>query len=215
MDVFPAYEKLWKRAQDLGAVVTYLTWIAPGEPSLTADHTGATGWFRANVDVEGAQPFIDIYRLHPDDEPFSPSRARGPEGASLPPPDLEEELITLAHEYGHLVSFRSATPRPEWHRYDESAKRRGAILERVADESDEIDGVELSELMREALRAELTEDEKARIVHEESLAWDIGREALVDLGITDLSKFEARRRLGLHAHRYRLGLEEAWPEGQS
>lgn len=80
MDVFPIYEKLWKRAEGLGAAVRYLTWLASWEPSPTADHTGAIGWFQANVETDGAQPFIDIYRLLVVGMPFSASRTRGREG---------------------------------------------------------------------------------------------------------------------------------------
>jgi hypothetical protein len=35
---------------------------------------------------------------------------------------------------------------------------------------------------------------------------------LVDRGFERLEQFEKRARHGLHCHRYRLGIDELWPE---
>jgi len=48
-------------------------------------------------------------------------------------------------------------------------------------------------------------------VREETLAWAIGREVLAELGLVNIVAYDQRTARGLHLHRYRLGLEEAWP----
>jgi hypothetical protein len=84
-------------------------------------------------------------------------------------------------------------------------------MKRVTDASHGMSGTEIGNRIRAALQTELTDDERDRLVREEMLAWDLGRAVLRDLGVTDFSRFDERRAQGLHAHRYRLGLEEAWP----
>ena len=213
VDLFDVYVALWRRAQEAGACVHYFDHPRGDPPSLRSDHTGASGWFLANADVEGAQPIIQVYRLECDDDSFTPSRSRGPGGAELPEPDLEHELITLAHEYGHLMSYRGETPRSEWDRYTAAASKRGEVYAAACEHLPEgLPRAETNERIRRALREGLTDDERARIVAEESLAWRIGRAVLIELGLTDLSSFDKREREGLHAHRYRLGMEDAWPE---
>jgi len=207
-EVFDIYEKLWTRAQRDGAVVHYYTWVSLDPPRLTSDPDGASGWFDANED---GQPIIKIYRLDCDDDPYTPSRTRGPEGAHLPPPDLHEELITLAHEYGHLRSFLVETERREWTRYNDAAQHRAGIMRRVVKQSRGLDGKEAGNRMRAALLAELADDDCERILREETLAWKIGREVLAELLMTDFKRYDERREQGLHAHRYRLGREDAWP----
>jgi hypothetical protein len=70
---------------------------------------------------------------------------------------------------------------------------------------------EQNERMRRALHEGLDDEARERIVREETLAWAIGRETLVQLGLHDLTRYDQRTRIGLHNHRYRLGLEDAWP----
>ncbi len=50
------------------------------------------------------------------------------------------------------------------------------------------------------------------IMKEETLAWEVGRELLADLGYEGLDKFDAQSAQGLHHHRVRLGLEPFAPE---
>src|SRR5262249_55422192 len=142
-----------------GAVVHYYTWISPARPRLTSDPDGASGWFDANANIEDGQPIIRIYRLDCEDDPYSPSRTRGPEGTHLPPPDLHGELITLAHEYGHLRSFLAETERREWNRYNEVAQHRADIMRRVGQQSRGLDGKEVGNRMRAALLVELTDND--------------------------------------------------------
>jgi hypothetical protein len=212
-DVFDIYEQLWLRARGDGAVVEYYEGFPDDPPGrnvdkLRHDLNGATGWFDA--DIEGGCPNIKIYRLACGDDIWTPSRFRGPDGAHLPPPDLHDELITLAHEYGHLRSFLVEPERQEWNQYNAAAQRRDAIKDRVAKQSRGIDGSQLDSRKRAALLAELSDDDYNRILREETLAWKIGRETLAELLMTDFVRYDVRREHGLHAHRYRLGREDGW-----
>ena len=208
-DVFDIYQKLWLRAENDGAYVQYYTWSSLSPPKLTSDPNGATGSFDASVNRD-ARPTILIYRLECDDDIWTPSRTRGPEGAHLPLPDLQEELITLAHEYGHLRSFLGETQRQAWNQYNEIAQRRTNIMNRVVDQSEVVNDSKVNSRLRTALLAELSDEDYDRIIQEETLAWRIGRETLADLLITDFKRYDIRRERGLYAHRYRLGREDAW-----
>lgn len=212
MDVFDIYVALWEGARVAGACVHYFDHPRADPPSLLGDRTGASGWFLANADVEDGQPVIQIYRLECDDDSFTPSRTRGPGGANLPPPDLEHELITLAHEYGHLMSYLGRTPREDWEKYDAAARRRGEIVDHVIDlMAADLPPVAVSDRIRHALYDGLNEEDRVRIVAEEALAWRIGQEVLRELGLDDFEQFNKREVEGLHAHRYRLGLDDPWP----
>lgn len=213
-DVFDIYEQLWLRARGDGAVVQYYEGFPEDRPGrdvdkLRHDLNGATGWFDA--DIEGGCPNIKIYRLACDDEIWTPSRIRGPDGAHLPLPDLHEKLITLAHEYGHLRSFLVETERQEWNKYHAAAQRRDVIANRAAKHPRGLDDKEIDNRTRAALFAELSDEDCDRIIREETLAWKIGRETLAELSMTDFVRYDVRQERGLHAHRYRLGRDEAWP----
>ena len=211
MDLFDIYLALWARARSAGACVHYFDQPLADPPSLHGDQTGASGWFLANADIADAQPVIQIYRLEYDDA-LTPSRSRRHGGGSLPTPDLEYELITLAHEYGHLMSYRGRTQRADWDLYTASARRRGDIAERViAEMPTGLAPSAANELLRLSLYEGLGERDRSRIVAEESLAWRIGREALSELGHVDFQQFDRREADGLHAHRYWLGLDDVWP----
>lgn len=215
MQVFEMYVALWERAQAEGACVHYFDHPRADPPNIRGDRSGASGWFHANADIEDGQPVIQIYRLECDDDAFTPSRTRGPNGADLPPPDLEHELITLAHEYGHLISFLTQTPRAEWKRYSAAASKRGQIMKATCEEMPHaLSSAERNERLRSSLHSGLDNEERDRIVKEEALAWKIGRQVLQEFGMADLSAYDRRTVEGLHAHRYRLGMDEAWPQDE-
>jgi hypothetical protein len=211
MHLFDIYKNLWTLAQNAGAFVHYYTWVSLDPPKTEHDEMGATGWFDANHDVDEGQPIIRIYRLECDDDSCTPSPTRGPSGAHLPPPDLHEELITLAHEYGHLCSFLGATARPDWDRQHQATEHRTAIMRRICDASRGLRGAEIGKRFRAALTEERPDDERDRLVREETTAWDEGLAVLQRLGLIDFKRYNERREQGLHAHRYRLGLHDAWP----
>ena len=200
-DRFPIYVQLWRRAEQDGAWVHYDGW---------ADH-GMAGYFDARV-RDGLGPMIAItrpYYIEDAEVPRRESQAPPP----LPQPDIERELATLAHEYGHLHSFLGRTPRDEWERYDTIARLRSSVSDELTENMpDGLTAAEANERFRAELGARLGEEACSAIVREETLAWAIGREVLVELGVVDLSFFDERTRIGLHLHRYRLGIDDAWPE---
>ena len=158
-------------------------------------------------------PHIRLLRPHYEkvNEPTRGRNAGAPK--DLPPPDLLYELVTLAHEFGHFESWRHRTPREQWLKYDAVTERRGRTTREVragARERGELGRVD--ELLRAALQQELNDAECAMILEEEALAWSIGREVLAECGFADWTAYDDRERLRLHNHRYRLGLDELWPE---
>lgn len=195
MDFFPIYEALWRRAQAEGARVQY---VGPrrGEPA---------GYFHPkHRTIAVTRPY---YRS-PSKEPTRESNAP----PHLPQPDLLAELITLAHEYGHFRSWAGRTDRAEYEVYDAIAKRRDVITaEEVARMPKGLTKQEWNDRLRRALYDGLDDDARARILREETLAWEAGREVLAELGHTDFTLYDERTRTGLHNHRYRLGMEDLWP----
>jgi hypothetical protein len=83
------------------------------------------------------------------------------------------DLVTLAHEYGHLVSYLNGTRTPDY----EAAWRRVERLEpRLEGDGD-------------------------LVVAEESLAWSHGRDALRALGLTRWDEFDRREAEGIDLYR--------------
>jgi hypothetical protein len=155
------YVKLWKRAEE-HASVRY-DGMAP---------FGEAGWFDPNDEDGEAFPAIYIERPYYDPESM-PSRHRVA-GAPPPPPDLLDELCTLAHEYGHSCEWRV-------HRtvaYKSAVERMRALL----------GGQPLPPL---------SDDEKHLIRAEEQRAWRRGREALAALGFAHWTAYDAKERAGL------------------
>jgi hypothetical protein len=195
------YQDLWARADAEDAFVHY-----DGR-----DLHGEGGWFHPRYDEDGTpNPVITIVRPYYR-EATTPHKERN-NGA---PVDLMKELITLAHEYGHFRSWRAETTRATWQAYLAAAIKRDATREASDASAPESEDGEARNRRRRAVVAEtLTEEEKSLIVAEEKLAWKIGRATLVELGFTELGLYDARARHGVHCHRYRLGLDELWPEDE-
>lgn len=197
---YEVYEALWRRAEKEGVWVHYDGW----------DGHGMAGYF-APRDDEDLSPMIAITRPYyiEIDEPSPHSNAPPP----FAQPDIEEELITLAHEYGHFCSFRGRTPRPEWDAYNAITRRRSLLEQNLREEAaDGLSDRDANDWYRAALGERLGEATCAAIMREEALAWQVGREVLAELGVVDFTVYDERRRRGLHLHRYRLGLEDAWPD---
>jgi len=209
MDVFPIYEKLWHMGQDDGAYVHYEEWQPKGEMS-----EGRNGHFDAKTDeTPSAKPEIVIGR----DSYLAKDRPdRGCNGASLPtPPNLFEELITLAHEFGHYRSFRE--DRIRWERYASAnflitwISYRFVGVDLFLEVPISKDGTSL----RQAVYQGLDEQNRNRILDEEMRAWRIGRKILAQLGLIDFARYNEREQSGLQTHRRRLGMDRQWPDSAS
>jgi hypothetical protein len=148
-EVFAAYVALWKKAEGLGARVEY--------DGLDQDCAGK--FFVRPEAGRPARPTIHIFR-NCYEAKLKPTRGRSdaaPEG--MAPPDLCIELIILAHEFGHFVSWQSRTPRDRWLRYDAATERRGRTSRDVLTGVRERGELErFDELLRPALRDALTSD---------------------------------------------------------
>jgi hypothetical protein len=128
------------------------------------------------------------------------------------------DLYTLAHEFGHYLSWRrsrpaddTTTPNAEsaaWRAYFAAAKKRDAAWQcvdaRFPNGADE--DMYTSALRDAALRRELSDEEKRLILAEETRAWEYGREALADAGWTEFAEYDELTAAGLHNHRYRMAL---------
>lgn len=186
-EAFEIYAVLWKRAQAEGALVLY----------KGASPAGEAGWFDAPHRT-GELPSITIVRSHyiQVDEPHEGRNDGGPV-------DIPSELITLAHEYGHFRSWLCETPRPQWETYLKAAKAR-----------DKAYGLDMAGEFKviPTWTSRLPDAQKQLILEEEGKAWSIGRRVLTELDFEAWAAYEKGERLGLHNHRYRLGLDGAWPE---
>jgi hypothetical protein len=194
-DVFEVYRALWQSAEQLGATVRYDSELEDGAGSFHPDP-----WNRGE-----SFPRITIGRPY-HEEVDRPTRNRNTGGReALPPPDLLRETITLAHEFGHFLSWKRSPD--EWNAYFEAAKTRDEAWSQVPR-----DGSvgEYNNQLRTAAQSRLTRDQMGRIVAEEERAWAIGRGLLADLGFEDLELYAEHERRGLHFHRYRLGIDDLW-----
>ncbi len=175
-DVFPAYEALWKRVQSEGVSVEF--GLLEEDESNGGFHTGGCG-----------DPQILIFRKwfrSPPDVLTRDSNAP----AGQPQPDLLIELITLAHEYGHVLSWKGATPKAEY-----TAYRRSLDLWESLRQSNNAHGDD-----------ELPKDDQQRILDEEALAWRLGRDVLTELGFDDFLKYDQRAIDGVQAYRTRFNI---------
>jgi hypothetical protein len=201
-EVFETYVKLWRRAQADGLFVHYHGLMGGGLAGYF-DHRENYGR-KMKPEIAISRPYYKA----PGHEPSRDSNA--PPGE--PQPDLVGELFTLAHEYGHSRSWAGRTEPAEYKLYDEVAKWRGAILDEESQKlSTSLSVHDQSEALRRALYDRLDEDARERIMREESLAWNIGREVLADLGYADIASYDATATKHLHNHRYRLGIDELGP----
>jgi len=197
-DIFDQYQELWRIAEDeLGIALFYDGSIPDGE-----------GWFHHNPhQASEPSPTIRIGRPYYVQDPV-PSRHRCP-GSPLPPPDLIREMITLAHEMGHHTSWRERTPRAAWEAYFETVQLYSRVAAAIPLQDT---AQEFTNLLRQSLQATLSQNQMQLILNEEATAWEIGREFLERVGFEHLDRYDFHISRGLHYHRYRLGLEELWPE---
>lgn len=94
-----------------------------------------------------------------------------------------EDAWTLAHEYGHCLSFRKGNHTPEY------------LATRNIDEA--------------TWPTALTDAQKDLVYVEETTAWRLGRAVLADLGVTDFTEYDARTEQALGVYRSLLGRQDA------
>ncbi len=126
LDPFPMYVSLWKMAQEKGIVVEYGDMPNGGAGGFREDRLG---W-----------PVISLVRAHTGLDQNEPTRTHDPDAPPDEQPDILEELITLAHEYGHWCSWREGNRTPGF---------RGAV-----DRFNYDDPGPLTEADRDLIRAE-------------------------------------------------------------
>jgi hypothetical protein len=176
---FNTYEALWRRIQaDVGRL------------SYSGMNADEGGHFQHDGCGIYRKPEIVISRPWYKPPADEPSEFLG-DGRKV---DIKPEFFTLAHEYGHYLSWRGETPPETWARYHAAACHRDGV-------------VRLSGW--DAVPNALSEEEKQVISDEESLAWKLGRAFIPE---QLLPEYDEKARRGVHNHRYRLGLDELWPE---
>jgi hypothetical protein len=196
--LFDVYARLWRCAESDGAFVDYYGIGGVGE----------NGFFHAR-EGEGRKPWIAIYRPHYSED--GPTRARST-GVELSDDELRAELATLAHEYGHLQSWRRSRDaggeaREAWLAYQDTAVCRDAIQTRELERSGEtFDKADFHTRLRAANLVELSAEDRQRIIDEETTAWRYGREVLVELGYDGLDEYDRRAAAGPKVYRYHLGM---------
>ena len=198
LDIDSVYERLWRNAEARGVTINY--------DGLADD---GSGMFHPDPADRGEiRPTITIGRPYCEHDD-QPSCGRNPGGASLPPPDILYETVTLAHEIGHFLSWKERTPRSDWEAYFDAARKRDVAQDAVPESGSK---EEFNSSLRVAAQSALAEHEIGLILAEEERAWTIGRELLADLGFDRWDYYAERERRGIHHHRYRLGLDELWEE---
>ncbi len=162
-ELWATYVALWKRAQAAGIHVHY---------NGIANNPRSGGFHpRDGATDGGRRPMIEIVRPYYETHD-EPTQGRNTGGAHLPPPDLLEELITLAHEFGHFLSWKQGNrTRP----YVDATTH----IERY------FDGEDLPRLAEEQIQ--LVRDEERR-------AWTFGEEELRELGFADWDAFCSHKR---------------------
>ncbi|HEY4238338.1 MAG TPA: hypothetical protein VGM88_00905 [Kofleriaceae bacterium] len=202
MDEFQLYVALWRRAELDGVSVRY---------EDDRSESGTNGYFDPHRYDTPSDPEIVIVRAWctpPGNEPRRESDAPPP----LAQPDIPEELITLAHEFGHGRSFLTDTKR--WLEYDDVSARL-QIVQREASFtaiSRSLVGTAANDAIRRVILETLDDNERALIIDEEMRAWGIARETLAEAGYDGWARFQVREQRGLHFHRWRLGIAEALPD---
>ena len=185
--IFPSYAALWRRVPVDDLYIHYDGWGARGEAGYF-DHHGQGDFKKPEIGI--VRPFYV--------EPDEPSMERS-DGT---PVDLVHEMCTLAHEYGHYLSFSGGTSVDTWQAYYRAALHRDQVFDALPDGTS-------AEQCRDAAANALSDEERTLIVAEETLAWVLGREFVPE---PLRAEYDSRARLGVHNHKYRLGIDPLWPE---
>lgn len=205
-DDFLVYQKIWERARELEVTVCYSP--DPGEPAMRGYFTPQEAHYNKNE----AMPEISITRLG--------ASGCEPNRGDLTPEQLRRELFTLAHEYGHFMSWKRSkdaggAQRDKWEQYHAAAKERDEIMKLhrrgragLQRELGIKDRLEHIRLQGQRIQAKLKPEELNLIIEEEELAWKLGRDTLVDFGFKDLKPYDGLTKQGVHKHKVMLGIDE-------
>jgi hypothetical protein len=201
MNVDAIYRELWRTAQ-VDANVHYREWGSGGV------RRGASGHFTSNIEEDPpSRPEIAIGR-------DSYGTRSDPDLEGLEPTAVVAELITLAHEFGHVRSF--IDDRSRWNLYDNARFLTIWIKRQSAGICGELLGGatedERDQLIRRVLYQSLHDEARQRILDEEEYAWDVGRSILVRLGLEDFSQYDSRAEVSIDSYRFALGMKERWPD---
>jgi hypothetical protein len=179
------YEALWRHIEADGVYVWY-----------GISQRGESGYFQHDgKPIRGPDgswesgPLVGVCREHSTTPDTRPSD-RDDNGTQV---DLANELFTLAHEYGHCLSFRGRTAQQVWQAYHRAAIRRDELYDSIPNGGD----------VPSVLSAGLSDDEKALIIAEEALAWRLGH-ALVPIDL--LASYDACAKHHVNNHRLRMGM---------
>jgi hypothetical protein len=211
MDVLETYKALWARVEAESNPTCILRYEGLGGPDRIDEEVGEGGDFV----LDDGHPRIRIFRKYYSIDNITPSFERN----GHPPVNGLAELATLAHEYGHFLSWKGRAHEPDPTRWDRQQECRFTWdkvwkeLEGLAGERDESDR-EISVPFRQRIVRELTAAQFDLIEEEEELAWANGRKELENLGWTDFELYRKREIMSLHNYRYRMGRDELWPGDQ-
>lgn len=140
-----------------------------------------SGYFDPRVGTDRG-PLISICDDSDRRKPLEPCWERG-NGTILTEPEMLRDLITLAHEYGHLASHLDPQTQSDRPAYDAAVRRFH-------------DG------------EPLCNGDAESILNEEERAWTNGRRVLAAMGFVAWDAFEGRETTGLDLYRRSLALRE-------
>ncbi|HEU4411656.1 MAG TPA: hypothetical protein VFS43_40810 [Polyangiaceae bacterium] len=177
--VWGVYEPFWRFMQRQKRIIVMYAGPTPD---------GERGTFCPNDDAPvPCPPMITVTREHYLTPETEPRRER----ADKVKPDLLDELITLAHEYGHFVSWG------EGHRTPELVEAGNRLFRRRAGD--------LQEPCLDASQRDL-------VLQEEERAWSHGRRALQKTGFEWWPAFDQREQedLGHYKEMLRCDANSEW-----
>lgn len=197
------YMAVWNQATSRGAYVHY-------DRSL---HDGRCGLFHPNEDVEPPEPKIHISGVPGGGgpRPGAPFRTgTTPRLNGMTETEIVTELCVLTHEVGHFLSWLSSRTgdneaRAANFEMRAALVRRDEIFSALEKAMPEAPEDEFRRLVNTKLQLELTDAQRRLIIKEEKRAWTLGRELLVQLGLTELEAYETAREVKLRTYREELG----------
>lgn len=141
-----------------------------------ADETSADGGARyfslRDTDTTGLKPLIALFRDRVPADRFTADTSTRP----------HDDLILLAHEFGHFLSDKAG------HHTAEYVTARALLNERERGKTHE----------------SLSRTQAQLVLDEEERAWTLGRNVLRGHGFEDLTQFDSARERGLETYRAEL-----------
>src|SRR5580658_5889281 len=112
MSLFHIYEALWRRIESDGVWVHY-----------NGLDTDEGGHFVHDGCGDQGKPEIQLTRSFYREPMDAPSEMLG----NGQPANIKGELLTLAHEYGHCLSWQGGTPHERWNEYHAAVLHQDAV----------------------------------------------------------------------------------------